>query len=238
MALSGLLQLLDGADIHLLAYFVQALDQIGIGGDAQLSGLLDQQLLIDQVAQGVFLALLDLALRELLLFRVECNLLPIAAQLGASDDRIVNPRNDLLDHIVFFRVFLRRIRRRRVCLRRTRPTGLRRIVLLRTLHVGLRRTVLRRAWPARLRCVVLRCACPARRQCIFLLRVGLLRLLLLGVVLLGNALLGKRRESEQKRNEYRQYKLLHVDPGGGAIRPAKQAESRMIYSARQPKTIL
>ncbi len=64
LRLGNLLQLLHGVDLHLLAKIVQALDQVGVGRDAQVGSLLDQQLLINQVAQGVLFTLVHLCLRQ------------------------------------------------------------------------------------------------------------------------------------------------------------------------------
>ena len=48
-----LLEVLHGGGLHLLAQLVEALDQLGIGGDSQLGGLLQKQLLVDEIAEGV-----------------------------------------------------------------------------------------------------------------------------------------------------------------------------------------
>ncbi len=47
------LQLFHAVEVHLLAHLVEPLDEFGIGGDAQVFALFEQQLLVDQVAEDV-----------------------------------------------------------------------------------------------------------------------------------------------------------------------------------------
>ena len=46
--------------VHLLAHIVEALDDFGIGRDAEILAFIHQELLVDQVAQHIFLALDEL----------------------------------------------------------------------------------------------------------------------------------------------------------------------------------
>ncbi len=92
-----LLQLFHRAGLHLLAQVIQALDQIGVGGNPQVGCLLDEQLLVDEIAQGVCLAILDLLLRQVLLLGILGGLLVVPAQIGTGDDRVIDPRDDLLN---------------------------------------------------------------------------------------------------------------------------------------------
>ncbi len=55
LLLSGLLQVFNRFQVHLLAHFIQALDHVGISGDPQVFPFLHQKGLINQVAQHVFL---------------------------------------------------------------------------------------------------------------------------------------------------------------------------------------
>ena len=59
LACGGLFQVLHGFQLHLLAHFVEPLDHFGVGGDAQVFALFEQQLLVDQVAQDVLVLLGD-----------------------------------------------------------------------------------------------------------------------------------------------------------------------------------
>ena len=66
-------------EIHVLAHFVEPLDHFGIGGDAQVLALFQQQLLVDQVAENVLVALGDdlVGIGRVLLLRflLQCSLL-------------------------------------------------------------------------------------------------------------------------------------------------------------------
>jgi hypothetical protein len=50
----GLFQLFHRVQLHVLAHLVQALDQVGIAGDAEVFALFQQELLVDKIAQDVF----------------------------------------------------------------------------------------------------------------------------------------------------------------------------------------
>ena len=96
----NLLQLLHGVDLHLLAKVVQALDQVGIGRDTKVGGFLDQQLLINQIAQSVLFTLVHLRLRQVHLTGILRGLLLVAAQIGTRNDGIIDAGDDLLHHRV------------------------------------------------------------------------------------------------------------------------------------------
>ena len=53
----GLLQIFDGGQVVLLADVVEPLDQIGLDVDVHVLGALDQELLVDHVAQQILLAI-------------------------------------------------------------------------------------------------------------------------------------------------------------------------------------
>src|SRR5205807_10570523 len=53
--LGRFLQLVHGLELHLFAHFIKALDQFGVGADAELFAFLKQQLAIGQASQYIFL---------------------------------------------------------------------------------------------------------------------------------------------------------------------------------------
>jgi len=60
LPLGSLFQGFHVRQVHLLAHVVEALDDFGVGRDAEVLPLIDQELLVDKVAQYVFLALDEL----------------------------------------------------------------------------------------------------------------------------------------------------------------------------------
>ena len=102
LRLGGLLQVFHGLGVHLLAQLIEPLDHFGVGVDAELFALLQQQLLVDQVAQQVLLAVFFLRRSgvRFLLMHVGKQLLAGALQVGAGDDVVVDAGNDLFDHRV------------------------------------------------------------------------------------------------------------------------------------------
>ena len=58
--LGGLFQIFHRREVVLLADFVELLDQLGIAGDAQFLALGEPELLIDEIAQQVLVAVGDL----------------------------------------------------------------------------------------------------------------------------------------------------------------------------------
>src|SRR2546425_11941365 len=73
--------------------------EFGVAGDAQILALLDQKLLIDQVAQHVFILFSDnlVGVSRILLLRFLAQLLLAALELRARDDLVVDAGDDLLD---------------------------------------------------------------------------------------------------------------------------------------------
>ena len=55
--MGGLLQVFHRFQLHFLAHLVEPLDHFGVGGDAQVLALFEQQLLVDQIAQNVLVLL-------------------------------------------------------------------------------------------------------------------------------------------------------------------------------------
>src|SRR5512135_788135 len=98
LLLGGLGQVIHGGQVHLLADFVKPLHQVGFRGKAQVIALLQQKLLVNQVAQDVFLLAGDLLRRGALLLAFLLHLLLAAVELGAGDDVVVDAGNNLLHH--------------------------------------------------------------------------------------------------------------------------------------------
>ena len=100
LRLGGLLQVFHGLGVHLLAQLVEPLDHLGVGVDAKLLALLQQQLLVDQVAQQVLLAvfLLGGGGVRFLLVHVGEQLLAGALQVGAGNDVVVDAGDDFFDY--------------------------------------------------------------------------------------------------------------------------------------------
>ena len=88
--------------MHVLAHFVEPLDHFGVGGDAQVLAFFEQQLLVDQVAQNVFVPLGDdlVGIRRVLLLRFLFQLFFAAQVFGARNNLIINAGYNLLDHRV------------------------------------------------------------------------------------------------------------------------------------------
>ena len=101
-ALGGLFQVLHRFQFHFLAHFVEPFDHFGIGGDAQVLALFEQQLLVDQIAQNVLVLFGDdlVGIRRVLLLRFLFQLVLAAQVLGARNDLIINAGYNLLDHRV------------------------------------------------------------------------------------------------------------------------------------------
>src|SRR5512142_3160372 len=83
----------------LLADLVEPLDDVSVDADAEVLAFLDEKLLIDEVAELVFLALGDdlVGIGIAGLLYLVGNLLFGAAQVGARDDRVVDSRDNLFD---------------------------------------------------------------------------------------------------------------------------------------------
>ena len=60
-----LLEVFHGAGLHLLAEVIEALDEISVSGNSKVGSLLDEQLLVNEITQGVCLTKFHLLLREI-----------------------------------------------------------------------------------------------------------------------------------------------------------------------------
>src|SRR5579872_1761324 len=100
LLLRRLFQIFHRIQVHFLAHLIEPLDDLGIGGDAHVFAFIHQQVLIDEVAQHIFLLLgkfgLGLGAVFLLIF-VE-QLVGAALVVGAGDDVIVHARHNLFHH--------------------------------------------------------------------------------------------------------------------------------------------
>jgi hypothetical protein len=98
-------QFLHAAEVHLLAHFVEALDEFGVAGDAEVFALLQQKLLVDQVAQDVALLVCEIAIgvRGILLRDFLLQLIAAANVFRAGDDLVIYPGDNLFDHGVGWR---------------------------------------------------------------------------------------------------------------------------------------
>src|SRR4029077_18961582 len=101
-----LLQIFHAVYLVLLSKLVELFDHVGLDVDTHVLAALDEEGLIDQIAQGVFLAVLDvgaqlfrgaLALAFLpgVLFGGDARLV----QLGKGDDLVVDARDDFFDRL-------------------------------------------------------------------------------------------------------------------------------------------
>jgi len=59
LGLGRLFEFFHRLQVHLLAHFVEALDQFGVAGNAQVLAFLQKELLVDQVAENVALLFRD-----------------------------------------------------------------------------------------------------------------------------------------------------------------------------------
>ena len=102
LRLRRLLQILHGFEIHLLAHFVEALDEFGVAGDAKIFAFLQQELLVNQIAQNVALLLGENALgvSRVLLLHILLDLIAAANVFRARDDLIVYAGDNLFDHSI------------------------------------------------------------------------------------------------------------------------------------------
>ena len=102
LAGSGLLQIFHRVEVHLLAHFVELFDQLGVAGNAQVFAFFQQQLLIDEIAQHVFILFSDnlFGVSRVLLLRLLAQLLLATLELGAGNDLVIDAGDDFLDHPV------------------------------------------------------------------------------------------------------------------------------------------
>ena len=99
LARSRLFQLFHRFQLHLLAHFVEPFDHLGVGSDTQVLAFFEQQLLVNQVPQNIFVLLGDdlVGVARVLLLRFLFQLLFAAHVLGASYDLIINTGYNLFD---------------------------------------------------------------------------------------------------------------------------------------------
>ena len=50
------LEVLQGIEFHFLAHLIKLLDQFGIACDAEIFGLVNEKLLVDEIAKNIFFA--------------------------------------------------------------------------------------------------------------------------------------------------------------------------------------
>jgi len=89
--------------VHLLTQVVEPLYQLGVGADAQVRGLLQEQLLVNQIAQQVLLVLLGLRFGGSgvwLLVGLVVQLLARFAQISPGHDAVVDARDYLFHNRV------------------------------------------------------------------------------------------------------------------------------------------
>ena len=93
-------QVLHRVQVHLLAHLVQSLHQFCVGRYAQVFALVKQQLLIDEIAQHIFLLYSEHLVRLccILLLQLLFELLPASQVFRARDDLIVYASDDLLNY--------------------------------------------------------------------------------------------------------------------------------------------
>ena len=97
--LRGFFHFFDALQVHLLADFIQLLDDLGIAGNAHVFALLHQQVLVDQIAQHVLLVFGEsgVSLRAKFLLQLVQQLVAAALEFRAGDDVAVDAGDDLLN---------------------------------------------------------------------------------------------------------------------------------------------
>ena len=100
--LGRLFQVFHRVQMHFLAHFVEPLDHFGIGGDAQVLALFEQQLLVDQITQNVLVPLGDdlVGIGRVLLLGLLFQLILAAHVFAAGNNLIINAGYNFLDHRV------------------------------------------------------------------------------------------------------------------------------------------
>ena len=96
-----LFKVFEGLKLHVFAHLVKTLDQIRVAGNAQIFSLVQEELLIDEVAQNVFFAFgkFLVGVVGILLFDFVAELIFAAIVFGTRDDLVVDARNDLFDDL-------------------------------------------------------------------------------------------------------------------------------------------
>ena len=93
----GLLEGLHGGKVVLLANVVELADGFGVAVDAEFLALGEQELLIDEIAEEVADALVEVGLGEIVLAGFLQELIFGGLVLGAGDDLVVDARDGIFD---------------------------------------------------------------------------------------------------------------------------------------------
>src|SRR5258708_6281993 len=96
-----LFEIFHAGELHLLAHLVEALDEVGVAGDAKILTLVDKKLLVDQVAENVLLTvgISFVGVGRFLLFYFVLELVFTADKLSAGDDLVVDAGDDLFNDL-------------------------------------------------------------------------------------------------------------------------------------------
>ena len=97
LLLGGLFQVFHGFQVVLLADLVQPVHQLGFAGDAQFLALGEPELLVDQVAQQIFMRRGNLLHGGAVLARLGIQFFHGAVVVRARDDLIVDAGDDVFD---------------------------------------------------------------------------------------------------------------------------------------------
>jgi hypothetical protein len=94
-------EIFEGVELHVLAHLVELLNQFGVAGDAEVFAFVEQELLVDQIAENVFLALgVDgVGIFGVLLFDFVPKLVFTAVVLGLRNDLIVDAGDNLFHYL-------------------------------------------------------------------------------------------------------------------------------------------
>ena len=95
------LQIFHGLELHVLAHLVHALDEFGVAGNAEVFSLVQQKLLINEIAEDVlFTAGVGLVgIGGILLLDLFLELILAPFELRTRDDLIVDAGDDLFDDL-------------------------------------------------------------------------------------------------------------------------------------------
>ena len=94
-------EVFEGLKLHVFAHLVETFDEVGVAGNAEVFRLVEEELLIDEIAQNVFFAFgkLLIGVLGILLFDFVAELIFAAIVFGTRDDLVVDARNDLFDDL-------------------------------------------------------------------------------------------------------------------------------------------
>ena len=87
-----LLKILQGIELHILAHLVEVFDQLGVAGDAEVFAFVEEELLVDEIAENVLFTLgVELVgIFGILLLHLVPKLGLAALELRLGDDLIVH----------------------------------------------------------------------------------------------------------------------------------------------------